>query len=242
MGSPFIAKQTFLMQKDKTVNNHRFKQKYIESQKLFFLPGKRTVLKYHIQQQRLCNSKALLTGPGRKAGRSSENGIDRRQGGIEAIEVNDGSSRKRAGPDEIFRAEIDRFRLFPIGEERKAMSAADYWSGSIEKTAPIFEKGACVSGSCASQLPDARALIFGKLAKPHGQGCRFHRKDGDMSAAVIATLPAGQAIHVFPCDSAAQRIDPGRQIAVVMQLCRVVYHSVTDLENFLHIPEPHAGL
>jgi hypothetical protein len=174
----------------------------------------------------------------RKAGRSCENGIDRCQGGIEEIEIQDISGRERSNAVKVFRAKIDH--SFPSGEkEGISVGAADYRAGAIEKTAPVFEKGAGVRGSCASQFPDARDLFRGEITKRHDQGSGFHRKDGDMPAAVVAPLPAGQTIPIFRGDPAAQIIDPRPKIPVVREGYTAIFHL--SLFSFFCILLFHSG-
>jgi hypothetical protein len=77
-----------------------------------------------------------------------------------------------------------------------------------------------------------RHLFCGAITKRHGQGSRFHWKEGDLPAAAVTPLSAINGVPVFHLYPAAQRIDPRNQIAVILEVFTNIHHvcSIADME------------
>lgn len=153
------------------------------------------------------------------AGLLNEEPVDGGKSGVHAVQIDDRRGGQRDNPLKIFGAEIDlALSLLRLGDEGKAMGAADDGAGGVEKADPGVEKR---TGAFGRGIAGAGTQPFGffdrKLGKGPREGDTFHTEEGKVAAAGVAPPSAGQDVTVGGLDRTAQVIDPAAQFEVVMQ-------------------------
>jgi hypothetical protein len=154
--------------------------------------------------------------PARGVVRGDEKGIDRRKGGIQAVEVDDGTPREGVDSLEVLGAKIHAPCLVFKGHDGEPMGAADEGTGRIEEAEAIVEEGTGIAGGGESgPFPDASGFLRGEFGQRRCQGDPLHREEGEMTATGAASGPAGDVRAKRVRHMTAELIDLRHELAVV---------------------------